>query len=284
MTNRYIKRTSYSANEADPIESITLEQLYPSCSTLTNIIVMIRELYPYKDLIGYNSKILYFTRIVRNELIKASASHYCINYEYKLIDKEAINFHHNHVSLVDPIISRSSHYSYILPKAILLTKDNKLLPITISLEFIHFMRGCLFKEFNTSPANEGISINYFNIGEMVMCVDHDYNAKFNHLYNKDLSADFIDFISINRPSLKWYLTARIFNHFREDLLYEFVESHKDEILRDLDLTHLIKDHNEETPRFQYITVNDAILREKKMKRIQELQSELQKLNTELNNC
>ena len=242
MKSRYITRTNdiIPSSSNDSSEKQTLDRFFPHCNSVEHLKQTITQLYPYKDLIGYNSKIIYFTRVVRNELVNVHGAFYNISYEYRITDNDALEVYQKYIAKDNSTVN-TTHFSYLLPYALLVTKDDDIIPISVSYEYLHLLNGEYGHNCNAHPSVEGVYPYIYDIDEIMVCLDHDYDETRQMIHNYRVPDEYVDFISTEKPSLKHFFTVRAYKAIHDERILTYVSSIKNDILRDYGLDMYVVD-------------------------------------------
>ena len=254
MKSRYITRTNDtipSSSSNDSAEKQTLDRFFPHCNSVEHLKQTITQLYPYKDLLGYNSKIIYFTRVVRNELVNVHGAFYNINYEYKITDTDALHVYHKYITKDNSTVN-TTHFSYLLPYALLVTKNDEIIPINVSHEYLHLLNGEYGHNCNAHPSVEGVYPYIYDIDEIIVCLDHDYDESKQMIHDYRVPDEYVDFISTEKPSLKHFFIARAYKAIHDERILTYVSSIKNDILRDYGLDRYIVDVKSEV-KYNYVS-------------------------------
>ena len=254
MKSRYITRTNDiipSSSSNDSSEKQTLDRFFPHCNSVEHLKQTITQLYPYKDLIGYNSKIIYFTRVVRNELVNVHGAFYNISYEYKITDNDALEVYQKYITKDNNVVS-TTHFSYLLPYALLVTKDDEIIPISVSYEYLHLLNGEYGHNCNAHPSVEGVYPYIYDIDEIIVCLDHDYDESKQKIHDYHVPDEYVDFISVEKPSLKHFFIVRAYKAIHDERILTYVSSIKNDILRDYGLEGYVVDAKVEV-KYNYVS-------------------------------
>ena len=253
MKSRYITRTNDTIPNSsnDSSEKQTLDRFFPHCNSVEHLKQTITQLYPYKDLIGYNSKIIYFTRVVRNELVNVHGAFYNINYEYKITDNDALEVYQKYITKANNKVT-TTHFSYLLPYALLLTKDDEIIPISVSYEYLHLLNGEYGHNCNAHPSVEGVYPYIYDIDEIIVCLDHDYDESKQMVHDYHVPDEYVDFISMEKPSLKHFFIARAYKAIHDERILTYVSGIKNDILRDYGLDRYVVDVKPEV-KYNYVS-------------------------------
>lgn len=282
---RYIIRSEDTQSERINYKNYSAETLF----------MIMKELYKFKDEIGYNSWLYIITTDFENTPVRNS-NNGKICFSYIVNNNIARRYW-------DATHSESSNYVmnskyYTVPRAVLLINEkNECRYIELSTNLIHRL-------LNIQKSN------YINLGRMIFAIDITYDPRLNQIctvpdtksndtedrisnsvckrrvlnvsttYVEDTSTNHIDnielkvpidlipFISKNIPSINNY------NTYSEPPNYitEFIKKNLEDIKKDL----LIEEPKINEPTIQYVKIN-TLLSEEKAKRKAELLEELRKL-------
>lgn len=282
---RYIIRSEDTQSERINYKNYSAETLF----------MIMKELYKFKDEIGYNSWLYIITTDFENTPVRNSNNgNICFSY---IVNNNIARRYW------DATHSESSNYVmnskyYTVPRAVLLINEkNECRYIELSTNLIHRL-------LNIQKSN------YINLGRMIFAIDITYDPRLNQIctvpdtksndtedrisnsvckrrvlnvsttYVEDTSTNHIDnielkvpidlipFISKNIPSINNY------NTYSEPPNYitEFIKKNLEDIKKDL----LIEEPKINEPTIQYVKIN-TLLSEEKAKRKAELLEELRKL-------
>lgn len=282
---RYIIRSEDTQSERINYKNYSAETLF----------MIMKELYKFKDEIGYNSWLYIITTDFENTPVRnPNNGNICFSY---IVNNNIARRYW------DATHSESSNYVmnskyYTVPRAVLLINEkNECRYIELSTNLIHRL-------LNIQESN------YINLGRMIFAIDITYDPRLNQIctvpdtksndtedrisnsvckrrvlnvstaYVEDTSTNHIDnielkvpidlipFISKNIPSINNY------NIYSEPPNYitEFIKKNLEDIKKDL----LIEEPKINEPTIQYVKIN-TLLSEEKAKRKAELLEELRKL-------
>ena len=282
---RYIIRSEDTQSERINYNNYSAEILF----------MIMKELYKFKDEIGYNSWLYIITTDFENTPVRnPNNGNICFSY---IVNNNIAKRYW------DATHSESSNYVmnskyYTVPRAVLLINEkNECRYIELSTNLIHRL-------LNIQKSN------YINLGRMIFAIDITYDPRLNqictvpdtksndtedeisnsvrkrrvlnvlttyvddtstnHIDNVELKVpiDLIPFISKNIPSINNY------NTYSEPPNYitEFIKKNLEDIKKDL----LIEEPKINEPTIQYVKIN-TLLSEEKAKRKAELLEELRKL-------
>lgn len=207
---------------------------------IRNIIV---ELYQYKDLLDYNSKICYFLHTVEN--VQSSRTNYTI------VNRRCLNHIESYTQLSSKKIERSSNTpnsSYPLTEAVLVTKNKEFKHITLSMNLLYNMHD---KPFTSEVC--GVNLYVFDLGLCLYYIDYNFTPSNNSIrgntyFREDiyLPEAYVDFFSKVRDSnsLKFHLNMRHFNKGPELIINTAIKRYEKEMINDLFHDILLEDAKE----------------------------------------
>lgn len=249
--------------------------------SFNEIILIMKELYKYRDVIDYGSFIVAISKkyYVKHRLIEEVGTigcqyniiiHKIIREEY--IDDEIMNDYNDKIyeKITDTHIDNLNNHRIV---ALLLVDKNKnIYKINVSDEFIKYIHtrycGGEYNEFNIIP-----------IGEIIYYIDIMYYPEKNCFYNDNeckytIPRDYLLFISKKPPSYKDYV--KIDGSKEADDVIYYINNHKEEIYRNLGIEI-------EDKRIEFKYIDDKAARKNAInKRKKQLMKELTELDNEYN--
>lgn len=257
---RYIIRSENTQSDLTELNIYDADTLF----------MIMKELYKFKDEIGYNSWLYIITTNYENTPIWKTGN--CnISFSYTVNNNIARRYW-------DATNDNSSDYRtsskyYTVPRAVLLINEKN---------------ECRYVELSTKLINKLMKIKqkdedgyYINLGRIIFAIDATYQSSLNQIiYWKSDNAgndfkvpiDLIPFISKNIPSITNY---NIYETTAPIHIKQFIETNLEDIKKDL----LIEEPKTILPSIQYIKIN-TLISEEKAKRKAELLEELRKLDEE----
>ena len=220
--SRYIIRSEESFKQTDNLNYITSKDIV-NLPNPDDIPLLIKELYPYKDIIDYNSLLCFIVKTVKNERSMSysterittskcrSSGNHCqrlinpnqyraetdalINIEtkYTIVDKAASKY------AIDTDALEIRGYAdemYSFPVCVLLfDKNNECQKLNISNK-------ALGKLFNISDrCDTEFDARVYNLGRLIWYLDFGFQSKDNTIDGYAIEEKYIDFFSVNRPSI-----------------------------------------------------------------------------------
>ena len=278
---RYIIRSEDTQSERINYKNYSAETLF----------MIMKELYKFKDEIGYNSWLYIITTDFENTPVR-NPNNGNIRFSYIVNNNIARRYW-------DATHSESSNYVmnskyYTVPRAVLLINEkNECRYIELSTNLIHRLLNiqksnyinlgtiditydprlnqiCTVPDTKSNDTEDRISNSVCKRRVLNVSTTYVENTSTNHIDNIELKVpiDLIPFISKNIPSINNY------NTYSEPPNYitEFIKKNLEDIKKDL----LIEEPKINEPTIQYVKIN-TLLSEEKAKRKAELLEELRKL-------
>lgn len=227
-----------------------------------NLITLIKDLYPYKDIIDYKSSIIIlFEKIKYIESVSSKLIEKPCRYnDYKVPslaqgqhkDGKCMEIEQVHVAPHRNIVEedsglgggwKSNHEFYHPQCALLFDKNNNCLKIDISEGVLNilFSNGTRYENYRMYP-----------IGYSVWKADFMYSDSDHTLFGYPIEEKYIDFFSTNRPSFK-ALRLGMENLFTMDF-EEWLNENIQHIREDLGLVEKLH----KKPEIKYIQYSDAV--------------------------
>lgn len=211
--SRYIIRSEESFKQTDNYNYISSIDIVKLPST-NDIPLLIKELYPYKDIIDYNSLLCFIVKTVKNERSMSYSAKSTSN-SYRLKNPKQYR------SETDALINIITKYTIVdkAARKYIIDTDNKSsydddtpmysFPVCVLLfdknnecQKLNFSNKALKILFNISNrCDTEFDARVYNLGRLIWYLDFGFQSKDNTIDGYAIEEKYIDFFSINRPSI-----------------------------------------------------------------------------------